>query len=499
MKRPAVFVVDDEAQICTLLTRILAREGYDVRAFTSGQEALDAAVQAPPEVVVTDLMMPGMTGLEMVRKMRESAPDLRAVLTTGYASVDTVVDALRSGIDDFVTKPFGVADIRAVVSRVLAGGRADVRSATAQEEAKSARPREEEAAAPTTEARVVESVHGLFSDGLTTAELLPRCGPLVLAAVDAGRGALLAPTGVGAEFRVRSVTRPTSAWTSRIDVVSQPLARLASSGAAARVERSVLGDAATLLEDGPLAAAPLRPRDLGGDDCGLLVVSRPADGPPFGPEHLRVLGVVASALGDVFHAVRAAERAEEAYFGSLCDVAAAGETRTPWFANHGERVRGLSVALAKRLGLGAADVEILEMASRLLDLGRVETPDELLGKAGRPTDEEWRELRRHAARSDEMVRPLGRLRNVKPVLRHHHENWDGTGYPDGLHGDEIPYLASLVRVTDSFAALTSERAWRPAFDAPTAVRRIAEMSGRHFHPQIAAAFAQMQYEAETAS
>ena len=80
------------------------------------------------------------------------------------------------------------------------------------------------------------------------------------------------------------------------------------------------------------------------------------------------------------------------------------------------------------------------------------------------------------------------------MIRHHHENWDGTGYPDGLRGEDIPFLAALVRITDAYAALTSARPWRAALDRTAAVRRIVDYSGTHFHPQLVAAFAEMEFD-----
>ena len=114
--------------------------------------------------------------------------------------------------------------------------------------------------------------------------------------------------------------------------------------------------------------------------------------------------------------------------------------------------------------------------------------------AREPADE-WEVLRRHAVRGSEVLRPVGRLRQVQPVVRHHHENWDGSGYPDGLRGEDIPLLASVVRIADSYAALTSARAWRPAMDDGDAVREILGLAGRHFHPQLTAAFAEMRLSA----
>jgi response regulator RpfG family c-di-GMP phosphodiesterase len=496
VKQPSVYVVDDEPQICALLTRILQREGYVVRSFTSGREALDAAPADPPDVVVTDLMMPGMSGLDLVRGLRETAPGVAAVLTTGYASIDNVVDALRSGVNDFVTKPFSVAEIRAVVARVLVGGRGETpaaATATAPEPA-AAHSSNAALARRFRDMSLVEAIHGLLAGEPSSTDLLPRAEAILGAALGVRRAALLAPDGRGAALRPFGVAGPESPVTPCADVESPALTEVVASGAAGPVGRDALGAAAQFLDDGPVAAAPLCPRDRQGADAGVLVVSRPAPMAEFGAEDLRVLGVAANALGEVFRAVRTAERAEDACFESLCDVVSATESRSPWFARHSERVRELSVALGRRLGLPTADIEVLGMAARLLDLGRAGTPDDVLDKSGRPTDDEWQLLRRHPASADDVVRPLGRLRQVKPIIRHHHENWDGSGYPDGLAGEAIPYLASLVRITDSYAALTSPRAWRAALDAPTAVREIVDLSGRHFHPQLVAAFAQMQLE-----
>jgi response regulator RpfG family c-di-GMP phosphodiesterase len=496
MKQPCVYVVDDEPQICALLTRILQREGYAVRSFTSGRDALDAVAADPPDLIVTDLMMPGMTGLELVRSVRESRPSVGAVLTTGYASIDNVVDAMRSGVNDFVTKPFSVAEIRGVVSRLLVGARDDTSPPPPAAATPELPVSNAVLARRFRDMSLVEGIHGLLAAEPSSMDLLPRAEAILAAALGARRSALLAPSGREATFRVRSATTPDGPWTARLDVESPALALVVASGAATPIAAESLGAAARLLDDGAAAAAPLCPRDPQGADAGALVVSR-ADA--FGAEDLRVLGVVASALGEVFRAVRTAERAEDAYFESLCDVVSVTESRSPWFARHSERVRDLSVALGRRVGLPPADLEVLDMAARLLDLGRAGTPDDLLQKSGRPTQGEWDLLRRHATCADDVVRPLGRLRQVKPIIRHHHENWDGSGYPDGLAGEAIPYLASLVRITDSFAALTSARAWRPALDAPAAVRQIVDLSGRHFHPQLVAEFAQMQFPSVAAT
>jgi len=271
------------------------------------------------------------------------------------------------------------------------------------------------------------------------------------------------------------------------------LALAGASGTAAAVAPSALGEIGARLGDGPAAAAPLRPRGASSSaGAGLLVVARARGAAAFDGDDLRLLGVAASAVGNVVRAARSAESAAEDYFASLIDVVAATEHRAPWFLAHSTRVRDLSVRLGERLGLAASDIDVIEAAAPLLDIGRVHLGDGVLTKAGRLSPDEWRELRSHAEVADVIVRPLGVLRHAKPVIRHHHENWDGSGYPDGLRGDDIPFLAALVRITDAYAALTSARPWRAALAPAEAVRRIVDFSGTHFHPQLVAAFTEMQ-------
>jgi len=212
---------------------------------------------------------------------------------------------------------------------------------------------------------------------------------------------------------------------------------------------------------------------------------------PFDDAALRLLNVAARALGDVYRALRGPARTEKAYVDSLNDVVSSTENRSPWFLKHSDRVRALSVRLGRRVGLDHESLEILDTAATLLDLGRVEMPDRLLEKIEPPSRADWDTIRLHPLIADDLIRPVGALKHVKPIVRHHHENWDGTGYPDGLKGEEIPILASLVHVADAFAALTSDRAWRPALTPERAIRELLDQSGRQFHPQLVAAFADL--------
>ncbi len=495
-----IFVVDDEQQICALLERLLSREGHQVTAFDKPEDALAAVDRERPDLLVTDMMMPGMSGLELIERVREKLPEIGVVVITGYASIDTVVDALRRGVDDFVTKPFSVAEIRSVTARLL----------------EERPPRTTALAAPATsspasgirvpggpsgtlarrlaEMSLRERVHALLGDMPSSQDVLPRLADLFRNALNVSHAALLVPSTRGSaagksalELHTTTAGRPLSAlrvprdtgWVKR------------ASEEETTVTRRELGPLDAVLDVGPPAAAPLLRRRGRGATTGLLVVTRPAGAEEFDRRDLSRLAVAAIATGDVIGALRATERAEDAYVDTLAAIVTATEVRTPCFARHSERVRDLSLQLGRRVGLSDEDMTVIDSASRLLDLGRIQIPDELLAKTAPPSPDEWQVLRQHVSVADTLLRPVGRLRHMKPVIRHHHENWDGSGYPDGLQGQEIPYLAALVRVTDAFAALTSPRAWRAALSPDEAIGSVRELAGQHFHPDLAEAFADM--------
>ncbi|MCG3135561.1 MAG: Regulator of RpoS [Planctomycetes bacterium] len=506
VRQPVVFVVDDEEQICVLLQRTLARDGLRVLAYTTADQALTALSSERPDLIVTDMMMPGTNGLDFAQRALAVSRDVSVIVITGYASLENVVDALRSGVDDFVTKPFSASEIRAVVARVLsrrgkrdpsAPSTAEVSAAAVQE-----RPPENQALARRLrDMALLESVHGVMAEDLASEDVLGRCRGTLEGALGVRRAVLAVPTLDG-RWRIASavgtpLAHPQFGGTSAEPAEVGFLSLVAASGTSALCGRDELGAFGDLFGSGPCAAAPLARRDVATSELGVLVVGRDGDGGSgkrFEAEELRVLSVLGPAIGDVFRALRNAERAEEAYVATLEDIVEASENRAPWFRDHGRRVRDLALALARRLGFAESELAVLGVAARILDLGRVELADEVLHKTSRLTPDEWRAVRAHCEHADQMVRPVGRLRHVKPVLRHHHENWDGSGYPDGLRGDAIPPLAAVVRIADAFAALTAPRPWRGAMQEHDAIRNLVELSGSHFHPQYVAAFAEMRFE-----
>ena len=146
----------------------------------------------------------------------------------------------------------------------------------------------------------------------------------------------------------------------------------------------------------------------------------------------------------------------------LCTLGRSVESRDPYTEGHCERLAEYASELGRFLGLGEEDQLALRRGGFLHDLGKIAIPDEMLKKQGLLTPEEWRTMRLHPVIGENICKPLRSLRLVLPIIRHHHEHWNGTGYPDHLAGEAIPLLARILQVVDVYDALRTERPYKPA-------------------------------------
>lgn len=168
------------------------------------------------------------------------------------------------------------------------------------------------------------------------------------------------------------------------------------------------------------------------------------------------------------------------------------ESRDPYTANHCERLANYAVALGRHIGLDDESLVALKRGGFLHDLGKVSIPDEILKKRSELTNEEWELMKRHPIVGEEICRPLKSFRNVLPIIRHHHERWDGTGYPDRLKGQEIPLLARIMQVVDVYDALRTLRPYKPAMPHEEAeAALLTESASGRLDPELVTAFLAM--------
>jgi len=175
---------------------------------------------------------------------------------------------------------------------------------------------------------------------------------------------------------------------------------------------------------------------------------------------------------------------ENAYLETIRALASAIDAKDPYTHGHSERVSKLSVEIGRELGLDDAELKILEYSGILHDVGKIGIPEQVLLKPSRLTPEEFTVVKSHSAIGAEIVEGVEFLKTAEPAIRHHHERWDGKGYPDGLAGEEIPLIARIVNAADTWDACTSERPYHPARSVPEMLSIMAELRGAQLDPRV---------------
>jgi putative nucleotidyltransferase with HDIG domain len=265
-------------------------------------------------------------------------------------------------------------------------------------------------------------------------------------------------------------------WEAAREVAQNPIPLLFQS----RIQRSF----------SPLLAVPVRYRD---DLLGVMIVShRPQR--PFNRDDLNLVALLAEDPALVATNLAHLEETKVNLLESIQALVQTLDARDHYTGQHSRRVTEVALHFARDLGLSHQQLLSVRTAGYLHDIGKVGISDRLLLKPGRLTQAERQMIQTHPAIGAKIVRPLGLKPQESQIILHHHERWDGCGYPQGLAGEEIPFLCRLVALADVFDALTSDRPYRSRYNVPEALDKIRAHAGSHFDPDLAKKFLQMIYD-----
>lgn len=455
-----VLVVDDEQVIREILSDFLTMEGFQVLTAADGEHALTLLEAAPVNLVISDLKMPRMGGLELLARIRESHPEVVTLIMTGYGTVETAIEAMKRGAFDYVLKPFKVEEVMHTVRRGIEQQR--LRAENIELKAAlslyrlAARLGDEVELGPTLEL-IVETVQ--------TQTRADRTGVILVPSEHAAWSSPTAPFGLDdLTERARTALEPVIARSGRVFdwLVRGP-----------RTE-----DVSSLL------LVPLVSR---GARVGWLVAAREG-GRPFA-EGARKLGtIIADRAAAAVANAQLFETLETTFRTTIEAFVTALEDKDRYTAGHSERVAEFARITAAEMGLPASEVELIHQAGRLHDIGKMTLRTEELNKPGPLTDEEYERFKAHPRYGEELLGPIPTFRDVIPAVGGHHERWDGKGYPRGIAGLQIPLMARIMAVADTYDAMTSHRAYRSALPHAKAVAELRRCKGTQFDPDIVDAF-----------
>jgi HD-GYP domain-containing protein (c-di-GMP phosphodiesterase class II) len=208
----------------------------------------------------------------------------------------------------------------------------------------------------------------------------------------------------------------------------------------------------------------------------------------FTAEELRLISSFSHQVGIAIENHRLYSDIHNIFLDYIKSIAAALDARDAYTHGHSRRVAEFSIGIGKELGLSEGELEFLELSATIHDIGKIGIGESVLNKTGKLTDEEFSIIKSHVVKGSKILEPMSRLRALMPGVRHHHERYDGKGYPDGLKGNEIHLVARIISVADTYDAMTSSRVYRKGLPKEVAFKEIEKGAGTQFDPKLALAF-----------
>jgi response regulator RpfG family c-di-GMP phosphodiesterase len=469
---PRILIVDDETVILEILTDFLSMEGYQVRAVENGKEALEELSLRPYNLVITDLKMPDCSGIELLEKINELRLDVITVIMTGFGTVETAIEAMKKGAYDYILKPFKVEEVVHVVQRGLEKQRLMHENIQLKESINLY--------------RVSEAINSSLSFSEKAAIILETTAAELNADVVTmhletdGEGRL-----VEVQRRLSPSLRPgDSIGELNIpEILQQFMDNRPVLYHGLKASRFFVSPPSHRISS--FISIPLWIQDR---VIGLLSAYTFARGYKFNEGQRKMLSVVASRAAVSIENARLYENLKRTFTQTIQGLARALEASDPYTRGHSDRVAVYSRLIATGLDLPEREVEIITNAALLHDLGKIGIRNEKLNKPGKLTAEEYQMFKMHPVLGRDILEPIRFLVELVPCVYHHHEQWDGSGYPDGIRGPDIPIGARLISVADAYDAMTSDRAYRRALPHDIALAELRRCAGSQFDAVLVGVF-----------
>lgn len=488
---PILLIVDDEPSGREALESVLTNQGYILDFAANGAEALAKAHELSPDVILLDVMMPMMDGYQVCSRLRADPQlaEVPVVMVTALDDRDALLQGIESGADDFITKPIDRAELRARVQTIT---RLNRYRRLQEERAKLERQLERMTALRNIDLAITSSLdlHVTLNVLLkeVTAQLNVDAASVLLISSHNLMLKYAAGRGFHGKAIERSLLRLGEGYAGRV-VLERRLVRVPN----IEVEPTVLVRPELWSADNFKAyyGMPLLAK---GQILGVLEVFHRT---PLYPDtewldFLEALSGQAAIAIDNTHLFTSLERSNIdlmlAYDATIEGWSRALDLRDKETEGHTLRVTEMTLELAHGMGMSDAELVHVRRGALLHDIGKLGIPDEILLKPGPLTEAEWEIMRKHPVYAHQLLSPIPYLHPALDIPYYHHEKWDGTGYPQGLQGEEIPLAARIFAIVDVWDALRSDRPYRLKWEEQKTLDYIRGLSGIHFDPTVVNAF-----------
>lgn len=444
-----ILIIDDDPHMQRLIKMLLEANGYVTRGVEDPSAACDAIAAFMPDLVILDYLMQGKNGLELLKEVKTAGHKCDVIVITGHGSEKLAVEMMKFGATDYLQKPFEKKTLLETIKKTLSARTAISKSVT-------------------------DSNILVLDDDRPVLNFMKKSL--------AGLGNIVTETDPRAALSLLEerhfdilITDINMPHIDGIEVLKRTRIRNPITSIIVMTATSSMGYIRDAMKHGAYdyLIKPFKPEEVRESVSELLIAKRRE---------------VFESLKRQFEIqeMREEERSEF-ILGTIEALIMALEARDNYTHGHSERVTSYSEAIALEMGLDKKEVEAIRHSARLHDLGKIGTDDSHLYKEGKLTGDEMSQVAKHPVLGAVIVNSIKFLEDYVSGIKHHHERYDGSGYPDGLVGEDIPLPARIICVADAIDAMLSSRPYRKGLPLSVVIEELKKHSGAQFDPAVVVA------------
>ena len=482
-KNLRVLVVDDEEIIRNVFKEYLeSTKSYSVLTAVDGLEALEIIKTNEIDCCITDLSMPKMDGVELTERIQEYDNSIPIIIITGYPSTDNAVKTLKNGVVDFLTKPIKMDQLPLTIEKIMRERSLFIDNILLKEEIKKKEQLlkiNQELQRKIKEVETMNLILQQLEKAITSKDLftiLVNLSGKITTCDEAyfciNSKEMKSPTIITSFLRDKRKKAFNSGY-----IKESLVKKVEDEGIPLLISENNGSDS--------ILAIPLKIRSK---VFGILVSLIRDSERHFSEKDLYFLNFLAEKASFLIENLALYENIYENLFSTLYAFVETIEARDPYTKQHSTRVTHYAASIAKAIGCSQEEIDVLNVSGNLHDIGKIGIPDNILLKPGRLTDTEYEIIKKHSSIGSNIIGHFNMWTREEKIVKHHHERWDGKGYPDGLRGEGIPFLSRILSVADVYDALTSDRSYRTRLPDDVAIEMIRENSGSQFDSKIVDVF-----------
>ncbi|MGD9285870.1 MAG: response regulator [Desulfobacterales bacterium] len=505
--KKTILFVDDEESILSVSSEYFQRKGYQTRTASTGIEALKILAHETIDCCFTDINMPEMNGLELAERIRNYDNTMPVIVMTGYPSLENTIQTIKNGVVDFLIKPVDLKQMELSVQRVMQQRKLFVENVLLKKEVEGKQRLEKlnnELMVKVKELNTLNKIMSQFTAISSSNDVFKRAVDIACTIAHADMtGFYVINNAVQEPVQVSSSDISYSTGTTPDLKNVYPVAPMPSAGnhqyLSSELIMEVVSDQIPLLisqntaQNGlpaEIKSAMIVPLKIRNKVFGVITAVVNQGPKQFNEKDLYYLSFLAQSAAQAIENLALYENIYENLFATLYAFVKAVEARDLYTQQHSSRVTGLSLVLGKQLGCSKEELDVLNFAGHLHDIGKIGIRDDILLKPGKLTTDEFEKIKDHPVIGANILEQFGLWERERQIIRCHHERYDGTGYPDGIKKEDIPFLARILSVADVYDAMASDRAYRKKMADDVIIKIINEGNGSQFDPQVVAAFNQ---------